>query len=339
VAAGATIVGDKPFATPSLADSATQFQVLVDSLWGSGEAGVHHYGKGTIISGESLQRAIADLKLEPDFSYSKPEAVTNIGFVHRQLAEGDIYFLSNREYRAEQVEARFRVNGKAPELWHADTGGVELASFRQEGHHTIVPLKLDPHDAVFVVFRTNTQKRGREIGDTIRQHLGTLPGPWQLHFQPGRGAPEQSNLTELKSWTTSSDPGIKYFAGTATYETSLQAPEGWFVKGRRLEIDLGVVKNLAEVVVNGKSAGVVWKAPFRIDVTDLLRAGANRLTVRVTNLWPNRLIGDKQPNTTPIAFTTFNPYNADSPLLESGLLGPVTLMRSSTSGDLSRMTH
>src|SRR4029077_16789726 len=124
------------------------------------------------------------------------------------------------------------------------------------------------------------------------------------------------------SWTVNADPGIKYFSGAASYERSFKVPPSWLVKDQHVQIDLGRVKNLAEVVVNGRSAGILWKAPFRADVTGLLHAGVNRLTLRVTNLWPNRLIGDKQPNATPVASTTFNPYNAASPLLESGLLGP-----------------
>jgi hypothetical protein len=323
VEAGATLAGDKPQATPSLADRETEFHTLADAVWGSGGAGEHHYGKGRIISGKSLADAIADLKLEPDFSYSKPSADTTVWFVHRRLDDGDLYFVNNRQDRVERIETRFRVSGKAPELWHADTGVMEPASYRIEDGHTIVSLTLDPHDAVFVVFREPTQQREREVPAPIRQTVSSVTGPWQVHFQSGRGAPEEATFTELKSWTTNSDSGIKYFSGTASYETTLDAPASWFASGQRVEIDLGVVKNLAEVVVNGKSAGILWKRPFRIDVTDMIKPGGNRLIVRVTNLWPNRLIGDKQPNATPIAFTTFNPYSADSPPLDSGLLGPV----------------
>jgi hypothetical protein len=324
---GATVVGDKPTATPSLADDAKEFHSLADALWGSDAAGDHRYGQGLIISGKSLAEAIVDLKLDPDFSCSKPAADTTVWFVHRRLDDGDLYFVNNRQERAEHIEARFRVIGKEPELWHADTGVAEPTSYRIEGNHTIVPLRLDPRDAVFVVFRQDTQQRERKIAEPIRKPLGAVAGPWQVRFPPGRGAPAQALFKELESWTTQSDSGIKYFSGTATYETHLNVPASWLAQGQRVEIDLGVVKNLAEVLVNGKSAGVLWKAPFRIDVAELLHRGINRLAVRVTNLWPNRLIGDRQPNALPVAFTTFNPYSRDSPLLESGLLGPVTILR------------
>jgi Glycosyl hydrolases family 2, sugar binding domain len=101
--------------------------------------------------------------------------------------------------------------------------------------------------------------------------------------------------------------------------------KSWLRKRSRVRLDLGSVKNLAEVSVNGKSLGVLWKTPFAIDITDNVRAGDNRLEVKITNLWPNRMIGDKQPGAQRIAYATFDPFKADSPLLPSGLLGPVTL--------------
>lgn len=330
--AGATVVGDKPRGTPSLADNVTDFHALADAVWGLGGAGDHRYGNGRVVSGKSLADAITYLGIHPDFSYSKSTSDTTVWFVHRQLRDGDLYFVNNRQARVERIDVRFRVTGKAPELWHADTGVMEPVSYRQDGDHTIVPLRLDSRGAVFVVFRKGAQEPKRTVADPIRQRLGSLSGPWRVHFQSRRGAPEQATFTELKSWISNPDAGIKYFSGTARYETDLNVPESWLAKDQRVEIDLGVVKNLAEVLVNGRSSGILWKPPFRTDVTDLLEPGFNRLSVRVTNLWPNRLIGDKQPNATPIAFTTFNPYSADSPLLDSGLLGPVLILRVTTSG-------
>jgi len=331
VTAGATVVGDKPQATPSLADSATTFQTLAEALWGPDPSiGEHRYGQGRVLSGKSLTDAVTALGLEPDFSYSKPETDTTVWFVHRRLRGGDVYFVNNRIDRAERIEARFRINGKAPELWHAETGQVEPASYRIEGDRTVVPLSLEPNDAVFVVFRKHIQQRQRELAAPDRRSLAVVTGPWLVRFQPGRGAPDHAIFDELTSWAANADPGIRYFSGTASYETNMIAPASWFVKGHRLEIDLGVVKNLAEVILNGRSTGVLWKAPFHVDITHLLRPGPNRLVIRATNLWPNRLIGDKQPNAMAVAFTTYNPYAADSPLLDSGLLGPVSIMSTST---------
>jgi hypothetical protein len=119
---------------------------------------------------------------------------------------------------------------------------------------------------------------------------------------------------------------VKYFSGIGTCTKTIQAPADWFKPGAKLWIDLGDVKNLAEVTVNGKPLGIVWHAPYRVDATGALKSGANEVTIKVINAWVNRLIGDQQPDaTTKYTFTTVKPYKANSPLLASGLLGPVRL--------------
>jgi hypothetical protein len=325
VAAGATVVGDKPQATPSLADDVSAFHTLADAVWGQGGRAEHRYGSGAVLSGQSLSEAIAAIRLPPDFTYSKPKADTTVWFVHRRLQDGDIYFINNRQDQIEQIEAKFRVDGKVPELWHAETGAVEPISYRQNGGHTIVPLQLDPQDAVFVVFRKHTTRSESVVARLTREPLKVMSGSWDVHFQSGRGAPDRARFRELRSWTTFPDPGIKFFSGTARYEATVTVPEPWLSNDQHLEIDLGVVKNIAEILLNGRSVGIVWKRPFRLDITRFLRPGKNMLAIRVTNLWQNRLIGDMQPNAVRRTVTTFNPYNANSPVIESGLLGPVTL--------------
>jgi hypothetical protein len=117
---------------------------------------------------------------------------------------------------------------------------------------------------------------------------------------------------------------VKYFSGIGTYTKTIQAARDWFKKGAHLWIDLGDVKNLAEVTVNGKSLGIVWHTPYRVDATSALKPGANEVTIKVINAWVNRLIGDEQPDaTTKYTFADVKPYKANSPLLPSGLLGPV----------------
>jgi len=119
---------------------------------------------------------------------------------------------------------------------------------------------------------------------------------------------------------------VKYFSGTATYAKDVQAPPAWFRPGAKLFLDLGKVKEIAEVSVNGQPVGLAWRPPFRVDVTGALKPGANRIEIRITNLWANRMIGDTQPSAErQYTFSTFKPYKPDSPLLESGLLGPVRL--------------
>jgi hypothetical protein len=155
-----------------------------------------------------------------------------------------------------------------------------------------------------------------------------VEGSWDVRFQANRGAPAQISLDKLASWSENGDAGVKYFSGTATYTKTIDAPAGWFKAGARMWLDLGDVKNLAEVSVNGKPMGIAWKPPFRIDVTSALKPGANQLEVKVTNLWVNRLIGDQQPGGgTKYTYTTQAFYQQNSPLLPSGLLGPVRIVR------------
>jgi len=162
----------------------------------------------------------------------------------------------------------------------------------------------------------------------VETQLAVIAGLWNVSFQPNRGAPARIVLDKLTPWNENSNLGVKYFSGTRSYTKTIQAPAGWFKEDTQIWLDLGKVKNLAEVVINGKSLGIVWKTPFRVNVTDALKPGENILVTKVTNLWVNRLIGDQQPdNTKKITYTTQSFYYANSPLLPSGLLGPVKIVR------------
>ena len=321
VNAGAAVVGPKPIDSPSQADDQAEFQTIAGQLWGAGA------GKGKVYGGGTIGDALAALQASPDFEYTKPQPDTALFFVHRKLADGDIYWVSNTNHRVESLEASFRVQGKAPELWHADTGSTEPAAYRVAGGRTSVPLRLEPNEAVFVVFRQPTAQTSRTVPTPIDTPLSTVSGAWDVAFQPNRGAPEKISLDALDSWSDNSDAGVKYFSGTATYTKTLDAPAAWFHAGTKLSLDLGDVKNLAEVSVNGKPLGILWKAPFRVDVTSALKPGANTLQIKVTNLWVNRLIGDQQPDAAKkYTYTAQQFYRADSPLLPSGLLGPVQVV-------------
>jgi beta-galactosidase/beta-glucuronidase len=146
-----------------------------------------------------------------------------------------------------------------------------------------------------------------------------------VSFQENRGAPAQVMFESLTPWNDNTDQGVKYFSGTGTYTRTIEAPAGWFKEGAQLWLDLGSVKNLAEVIVNSKSLGTVWKTPFRVNITEAFKQGENQLEIKVTNLWVNRLIGDQQPGAAKLTYTTMPFYRTDSPLLPSGLLGPVTV--------------
>ena len=322
---GGVVAGRKPTDDPSLADDQAEFRRLADELFGDG-TGLHKVGKGAVYAGRGLADVFEALQMKPDFDYTKPESDTRILFVHRRLADGDLYFVDNRNDRDETVEATFRVAGREPELWRAETGTAKPTSFKIANGLTTVPLHLEPWGAVFVVFRRPTSDASRTLPEVRETLLATEGGPWNVTFQPGRGAPPSITLDALSSWSDNPDAGVRYFSGTGTYTKAVDAPASWFGKDRHLWIDLGDVKNLAEVSVNGKSLGIVWHAPYRVDATGELRPGANEVSIKVINAWVNRLIGDQQPDAVvKYTFADIEPYKANSPLLASGLLGPVRI--------------
>jgi hypothetical protein len=219
------------------------------------------------------------------------------------------------------------VAGLQPELWRAETGTTAPVSFKIADGRTTVPLHLEPWGTVFLVFRKPTSETTNVLPDATEFKLATINGPWNIAFQPGRGAPASITMNELSDWSQNADPGVKYFSGIGTYTKTVQASPEWFRKGSRLWLDLGDVKNLAEVTINGKNLGQTWHEPYRLEVTSALKPGANEVTIKVVNAWVNRLIGDEQPGATKYTFADVKPYKANSPLLPSGLLGPVTVIR------------
>jgi hypothetical protein len=145
-------------------------------------------------------------------------------------------------------------------------------------------------------------------------------------FDPKWGGPERVTFDTLADWTKRPEDGIKFYSGTAVYRKTFDAPE--VSRGQRLFLDLGTVKNLARVRLNGHDLGAVWCAPWRVDITGAVKPKGNQLEISVANLWPNRLIRDQGlPAAQRLSSTTWNPFAKDAPLLESGLLGPVTLVR------------
>ena len=334
VAQGAVVVGNRPIDSPSLSDDEAEFQRIADRLWGrkaSPNHGVVRVGKGSVYAGMSANEVLAQLGEARDFDYTKPEPDTALMFLHRKLDDGDLYFVDNRVDRAENVDATFRVDGKAPELWDAATGKTEAASYRMADGRTTVPLHLDPYGTAFVVFRVAAAAASRQLPETRETEIAAMDEAlnknWAVSFEPNRGAPDTAKFDRLTSWSESADVGVKYFSGAATYSKTIELPAGAFVPGAHVWLDLGDVENIAKVTVNGKFKGILWKTPFRIDVTGALVPGSNQIVIQVTNLWVNRMIGDQQPwALKKYTFTDFTPYKPDSPLLPSGLLGPVRLL-------------
>ena len=493
VADGLTLVGAPPENAPGLENYPqcdAEVQALTAELWGEANGKnvtQHKLGQGQVYCGESLENIFAALKVKPDFEFASQNKA-KLSFIHRTDGDAEIYFVSNQRDRFETADGTFRVTGKIPELWHADSGVMELAPvWREENGRTIVSLPFNPAGSVFVVFRqpagkldhvvavnadsisnssmvvapkleilnasyeaadgtsqanvtaklaalvdggalnisadndtlggdpavnhvkqlrvdyslngarksvtvaendslnigqpvtqgkppafrlragadgkifvVSTTRSGVKLttaaGKNLHAEIRNVPSPqeisgaWDLSFPPNWGAPDKVTLDKLMSWADSTDSGVKYFSGTATYAKEIEIPAADFGAGKSLALDLGRVKNLAEVWLNGKPLGILWKPPFRADITGAAQPGKNKLEIKVTNLWPNRLIGDEQlasdrewdgkrlkawpqwvldgkPSPTGrFTFTTWHHWNKDDALLESGLIGPVRII-------------
>ena len=394
VAGGITLIGPKPTLSPSLQGgypkADLEVQALANEIWGDLD-GVqrnrHFLGKGLVTWGLTPEQVLAQpdpqlinpvtgalppetvaasLSLPKDAEFAGP-LDANIVWIHRRTSDADYYFVANRRDRAQDIGARFRVEGKEAELWHPDTGDIEPASYTIErGRTTVsarpnapdiqtsqsytieigrttVPLHLEPRESVFVVFRRPAETLSRTLPPVTSKTVATVTGSWDISFPPNWGAPDKVQLGQLESWTTNADEGVKYFSGTATYTKSVQAAQSWFAQGAKLWLDLGAVGDIAEVSVNGKTVGTLWKPPYRIDVTDSLKPGLNQLEIKVTNEWSNRIAGDRgaTPEKRVLAqaggrggvFGGFGGRGGGG-LASSGLLGPVTVVSKTT--ELSR---
>jgi hypothetical protein len=324
VAAGAVLVGKKPLGGLGLQSTDEDVERIALELWGDGATEGRQSGKGRVYT--NLAAALAAEQVPADVSFDGQGADAELLSLHRRTDDADIYFISNQSNVSQSVHARFRVEGRAPEVWRAESASIEAASYEKLPDGIRVPLSLQPHEAIFVVFRKPTAAAAWTARTVQRTTVASLDGTWHVSFEPGRGAPSAATFDRLTSWPESSDPGIKYFSGAATYRMEISVPRAWLAPGRRIELDLGDVRELAVVTVNGTRVATAWRPPYTVDITGALKSGTNRLEIEVVNLWPNRLIGDQQPGAKPIAFAPMSPYQASSALLPSGLLGPVKIV-------------
>lgn len=581
---GMYIIGDKPGHVTGLGhypSSEEEALGLIDSVWGGADANGKVVGKGKVFTGITEKEIIVKLAIGQDFVSSSKSPDAAINYIHKRIGDTDIYFVTNQKRRSEELVCSFRVTGKQPEYWNADTGETTpVVFYRESNGHTQLPVQLDPAGSVFIVFRPRaaTVKRkasllkdGREIivtelekkfagrnarhinnftmtawikpdcdiglpgdapttnlfqrfgprsfvfcpapgdklygeghvtaglvagrngvavfertvagykpvlmqtvpisgwthialvyadgvpsvyingksigkgeasvnkvhpcyeeefqdetapyfegdmtkasflpnapgevdiqtlADTVITRIELLPAvsiarknksalvcwtngnyelkddagkstaftisditepiditnDWKVAFPAGTGAPAAINLPKLISLHHHTEDGVKYFSGTASYTRTFRLKEGMVNATKRIYLDAGRVEVMAEIFVNGKSLGILWKPPFILDISGALKPGENKLELQVTNLWANRLIGDEQlppendynanafnqsggiktmpdwyvqgkpkPAGGRVTFSTWRHYNKDSPLLESGLVGPVLL--------------
>lgn len=365
---GATIVfgkrrPDKSLGLANYPASDQEVRQLAAELWGGESASAS--GRGRKIIAGNLEETLHAEKIEPDF-------VGPWDYIHRRSDDADIYYVSG----SGREECRFRVAGKEPELWNPVTGeSQDAVCYRSETDgYTTVPITLPNNGSVFVVFRkaaaaphvfsfqaspgtvellgrkdermlarlwkagryefvTGTdQKKLLEI-ESLPEPV-TLTKPWEVRFAKGWGAPETAIFERLVPWNEHSDEGIKYYSGKATYRTTFSLDDRQASQAVRL--DLGTVKHVAQVRINGTDLGIVWTDPWAVNATGAVRTGENQLEIDVVNLWVNRLVGDarlpveKRFTRTNVPLDAKTPgyrgYNADVPLEPSGLLGPVRLL-------------
>lgn len=295
----------------------------------AGDDEVRKLGAELWAGSPTLADALKAKGLAPDFEGP-------FDYTHRRAGETDIYFVSG----AGKADCTFRVSGKRPELWDAVSGRIETAvdSRSAADGRTVVALELPENGSVFVVFRNKDAQGSPLTAQSKKQESESinLPGPWSVAFQPGRGAPASAVFERLIDWSTHGDAGIRYFSGTGTYRLAFEATAEQ--AARKAVLQLGRVGAVAQVKLNAKDLGVVWTAPWQVELTGALRAGQNELEVAVTNPWENRLIGDaglppeQRITTSNLQYEKgkrtlkeYQGYASEDKLQPSGLMGPVRL--------------
>ncbi len=379
VSAGATIVGAPPVKSPSLVGYPAcddEVRALAEDLWGRMDAPLtvtkRSYGKGAVHWGGELSppaptlqqnqtlpplypsydltaSLLAGMGVKEDFTATGP-----VRYGHRRANDRDIYFVSNRTGDPIKADCRFRVGRGRPQLWNPVTGERRpLPRFERADGLTAIPMQFDAFQSFFVVFGGEDEKPLSKTDENFPE-LKTgqeLSGAWDVAFDPKWGPfdsvpgrrPGEFVFDPLTDWTARAEPGIKYYSGIATYRKTFRSP---IADHTPLYLDLGTVHDMARVRLNGHDLGVVWCAPWRIDIAGAVKAGDNQLEIEVVNRWANRMIGDKQPadaNARTVecppgflggkripagryTFCTDDPYDANSPLVPSGLLGPVRIL-------------
>lgn len=266
--------------------------------------------------------AVADTP--PDFEYTGLSDAGELDWIHRRADNVDIYFIASRWDANEKVACTFRVAGKQPELWNPVTGEIrDAVAFRQAGGRTTVPLEFNPRESVFVVFRRPAVGNGPAASNyPTFKPVAEITGTWDVSFDPKWGGPARITFDSLADWTRRPEAGIRYYSGTAVYQKQFHLA----AISDKLWLNLGTVREIASVKLNGVDLGVVWTKPARLDITRAARTGTNELTITVVNLWPNRLIGDARlPQEKRLTETNIYKFSAATPLYSSGLLGPVMI--------------
>lgn len=313
---GATVVGDAPEGLATLnggKEAQRRFDRAVRTIWGRGQAGVRRVGRGRVISGLPVEKALAAAGIAPDLR-------GDVLWAHRRTEGADWYFVCPQRGGGFSGMLDFRCAGDV-ELWDPATGRrTRLAAKTAEGR-TRVELVLPQSGSCYVVFRPESDLPLPETaaGATVERELDD----WTLRFPAGWGAPGRMELTELLPWRALRMPDEgRAFSGTAVYETTFDLREPL----KSCTLDLGRVEMIAAVTVNGRQVQTLWAPPYRTEIAEYLREGENRLRIEVTGTWFNRLVYDAGRDPGERKTWVIRWPSPDEPLRDSGLLGPVRLV-------------
>lgn len=336
VAQGAVVMGNPPKSSPSLEnfeEADKKVKALSKELWGDNfeeHNSIVDYKKGKLMPYMDIGVALEQLETFPDFkTTSKPPVL----WIHRQMKNQDIYFITNQSDEKISFEASFRVRDMLPELWDATTGNTRiLPDYKVDGIYTTLPLELDASESGFVVFsnsaETNSTKNQSKNFPEFTM-IKPLDQNWEVEFKnTDLDIDKTVDMPDLVDWTRLESEELKYFSGTATYKTNFVLDE--LPSAKQVFMDIGKANVMASITLNGNLVGSLWTAPWKIDVTDHLKKGENQLEIEVTNLWVNQLIKDSQRDKDAKKTWTLQPnrYTNESELQASGLVGPVLLISS-----------
>ena len=373
---GATVIGNPPLKSPSLVnypDCDEKLKIFSKELWGAEpmpeKIEQRNFGKGKIWWGKEIHRsnntnmtAKDSLNIYPDYdiavSVLKSSGLNQdfsssgkIRYNHRSHEGREIYFISNRTDSRIYETCFFRNGSKNAEIWDPLTGEIykaEITTDRNDSY--LLKIEMEPFQSYFVVFNTRksieTINRIQALNYSEQTVFKSIEGPWKVSFDTAWGGPENTVFENLTDWSLNTDKGIRYYSGTAKYYNSFSLPANTTIgKESRYYLDLGKVRNMARVKINGTDKGIVWTDPWQIDISAELNKDENIIEIEIANLWINRLIGDEeepwdgirdgkwpewllngtQRNSKRFTFTTHRFYKKDDPLSESGLFGPVTI--------------
>lgn len=329
---GAIVYGPAPSRSPSLRNfpqADQQVCEMAKEMWGNVDGvkvQLNKFGKGMIINGMDLKAALESVHCIPDCKIAEE---VKVDFCHRQLSEGDIYYLTNQtNNQTVSFTPEFRVKGMQPELWLPATGEMRpLPAFEQTEQSTKVPLTLQPNECAFIVFRHPAEKAGSSdlmANFPAKTILTELKGPWTVTFKDTLRGPKLPVIfNSLYDWSTSDVDKIRYYSGTAFYSSSFSIKS--LPANKNISLNLSDVANMAKVRINGQYVGGVWTPSYELNIGNYIKKGLNTIEIEVVNTWVNRLLGDgRLPLDDRTTWTVHYP-SSSTPLQKSGLIGPVLI--------------